>query len=94
VSSDSIHIRPGSDLDAFLRLTKAKPTKLPTILYKLGSTYYINLSRSGDLRYYPDELEDSEEEIAKWTGGKTSASQKITYLRSGENISNDINGAY
>ncbi|KAF8424471.1 hypothetical protein BGX38DRAFT_1279386 [Terfezia claveryi] len=78
------HIRSDDELDAFLRLTEARPIKLLIVLYRdpavranspppavyNASTYYFNLDRFDGPEYYMDEIEDSEEEVARRIGGR------------------------
>ena len=83
VPSDVTHIRSDEDLDAFLRLTEAKPITLLIVLHKLAAdgvntlrpagsnanTYNFNLGRFHRPEYYVDDIEDSEAEIANRAGG-------------------------
>ena len=80
--ADVTHIRSDEDLDAFLRLTEAKPIKFLVILHKVGGantpppqgrnagTYYFDVARFDEPEYYNEEVEDSEEEVRQRAGGK------------------------
>ena len=86
--SDVTHIRSDDDLDAFLRLTEAKPIKLLIILHKTNgpntpppagtnaSKYYFQKGRFDGPEYYADEVEDSEAEVSKRAGGKKGVPRK------------------
>ncbi|KAF8430915.1 hypothetical protein BGX38DRAFT_1146768 [Terfezia claveryi] len=80
----TMHIRSDDELEAFLHLTEARPIKLLIVLHRdlavranspppavcNASTYYFNLGRFDGPEYYMDEIEDSEEEVARRTGGR------------------------
>ncbi|KAF8426000.1 hypothetical protein EV426DRAFT_710467 [Tirmania nivea] len=88
--TDVTHIRSDDELDAFLRLSDAKPIKLLVILHRdpairantpppQGSninTYYFNLGRFDGPEYYVDELENSDEEVAKQAGSRKGVPRK------------------
>ena len=82
-------IRSDDELDAFLRMTQAKPIKLLIILHKkpedgnntpppqgMNATYYFKPGRFDGPEYYDDPLEDSGEEITKRVGGKRGVPRK------------------
>ena len=83
VLSDVARIQSDEDLDAFLRLTEAKPIKLLAILHKVPAdgantpppadvnlnNHYFKLTRFDAPEYYQDPLEDSEVEVSKRAGG-------------------------
>ncbi|KAF8426777.1 hypothetical protein BGX38DRAFT_1301530 [Terfezia claveryi] len=84
IPPQTTHIRSDDELDAFLRLTEARPIKLLIVLHRDPavranspppavcnvSMYYFNLGRFDGPEYYMDEIEDSEEEVARRTGGR------------------------
>ena len=84
VPSDVTDNRSDEDLDAFLRLTEAKPIKFLIMLHQLAAdgvntpppagsnanTYYVNLGKFDGPEYYVDDVEDSEKEIANRAGGE------------------------
>lgn len=83
-------IRSDDELDAFLRLTQAKPIKFLIILHKKpedgnntpppqgmnADTYYFKTGRFDGPEYYDDPLEDSGDEITKRVGGKRGVPRK------------------
>lgn len=86
--SDTSRIQSDEGLDAFLRLTEAKPIKLLIILHRQPGggantpvagappNYYFAPGRFDGPEYYIDEMEDSEEEISKRAGGKKGVPRK------------------
>jgi hypothetical protein len=92
-------IRSDDELDAFLRLTKAKPIKLLIILHRKPAdgnntpppqgmtTYYFKPGRFDGPEYYDDPLEDSGEEVAKRVGGKQGVPGRTTNSRSASTTS-------
>ncbi|RPB18289.1 hypothetical protein L211DRAFT_854255 [Terfezia boudieri ATCC MYA-4762] len=97
------HIRSDDELDAFLRLTEARPIKLLIVLHRdpavranspppagcNTNTYYFNLGRFDGPEYYMDEIEDSEEEVTRRTGGSSvqSGGRRLCYGLGGKKSS-------
>ncbi|RPB22309.1 hypothetical protein L211DRAFT_850629 [Terfezia boudieri ATCC MYA-4762] len=90
ISIATTHIQSDDELDAFLRLTEARLIKLLIVLHRdpavranspppagcNANTYYFNLGRFDGPEYYMDEIEDSEEEVTKRTGGRRGVPRK------------------
>ncbi|RPB18891.1 hypothetical protein L211DRAFT_853704 [Terfezia boudieri ATCC MYA-4762] len=85
-----MYIQSNDELDAFLCLTEVRPIKLLIVLHRdpavranspppagcNASTYYFNLGRFDGPEYYMDEIEDSEEEVIRRTGGRRGVPRK------------------
>jgi len=88
--ADATHIRSDDEMDAFLRLTEAKPIKMLVILHRKRGTrantappagcnlqkYYFDLKRFDSPEYYLDQVEDSDEEVGRRAGGKKEVPRK------------------
>ena len=80
--ADVTHIRSDEELDAFLRLTESKPIKFLVILHmvagantpppkgRLVGTYYFDVARFDEPKFYNEEVRDIEEEVRQRAGGK------------------------